>query len=781
MSKATDMVPVLDIDGGVRFLEPKEMVAAWRKAVGHIAERDLPQDLHPTSMRGRRYEMFRPRKDVPLSAMLEDENDRTGCGHMVILPGYGKEKYPFLSIDHLVAASIDYLNEVISAYRNQGRTLFGAELEAAGGDGASLDESGLFAYIRRHGLPMSTLSPRVLAQRVARQRARAAEKARERAKDDINVSQVVKSGPGDASKISVVSALGSDGASAVGGALIVRSVAGTLAEIMHRGRFKAVIARQFDPLKGAVNWARDHLLKDEPKFLDVVNSLWEHLIKLEEIYGGALPRVIEFLHSQYPNVSEEERLSAAVAVLNEQMAEILYILSIWIDSFAQQRDGMYKQLLYLVFTVEEAYYLNRTGDVTGEGDPKIKDAIKNTALNIGDVFMARFSDQGPATIPGGRGPVGAHALEVPHDESDVLVLYLPLYMHEFRHDFFNDVEGLADESTAVVVEAIQKAHKAGKFKFKNKHIVIGADDTKGKKGQAVETIMLCTQVFGQTHSETDADQAGGVLLTGPAYLYSMLATFSAFQMRGQNPMSVNRMLRHRSYFAIGEKNALVFEPHMPDYIRAHMVADGLESIDCKLQADACRKPIDQAAGLPLPEFIIWRNVDPKSPFQFEIRIPVSDLRQVSPVVVDAIMNTPLQSLGGVSMRQLFNWTKKRQEKVEALVASLMAGKSTIPWDMGDFYAIYVAAAAITAVWRLTEQGHQPMIAAGMVEHYAREMMDQIMAKHPHHTRTQAPALATTDDAVAPGVGSGGSGDKAAPTVVPPASDTAPVKDGGAGK
>src|SRR5262249_6002293 len=153
---------------------------------------------------------------------------------------------------------------------------------------------------------------------------------------------------------------------------------------------------------------------------------------------------------------------------------------------------------------------------------------------------ARFSEHDPATIPAGRGPVGAHAVEVPHYFRPVLVQQAPLFAHEFRHDLYEDVEGLKDNSIEAVVNALKAADRAGKFKFTSPTISLGK--------QKIKTIDLLVQVCAQTLSETDADVAGGILLTGEAFVYCMLSTFAAFNMRGQSPFGVNRLLRHYSVF-----------------------------------------------------------------------------------------------------------------------------------------------------------------------------------------------------------------------------------------
>lgn len=630
----------------------------------------------------------------------EGEHTSSCCRrHAVVLPGYGHPEYPFPTTDELVSRAIAYFNALARDYETAAAKGGIVVTDEALGD----DDGELFlAYVRR------SLASRPVNVEQWQRRRRMREQARAQASRGVKaislpkvpVNALIPEGDG----VTMTESAGP----------VLRIAAGTLAKIMHDGRFMAVIARQFDPFKGACNWA----LKNMPeKFHAPAASLREHLLKLEEIYAESLPRVIMFLAAQYPQASEEELLDAAVSVLNEQLMEILYVLGIWTDSFAQRMYGFYPQLDYVHFNVEQANHLFHNGDL--ESDTEV--GVKNRAFHVNDCFMARFSDQGPATIPGGRGPVGAHAIEVPFDEAEVIVIYSPLYLHEFRHDFYNDVDGLADQMTEAVVTAIQRANAEGKFKF--------TADTLSLGNQKVRMIEMITQVFAQTLSETDADVAGGIALNGEAFMYSMLATFSAFNLRGQSAFDANRMLRHGSYYAIGQQGELAFEPHMPDYMRAYVVAAALDAIGFAAEAKECRRLADQAAGIPLPKFIVWRNMDPKSKFKFEIKVPVADLAQVAPVVVDAIFNTPLAALGGKSTAQLVNWNRHRQDKVDALVRNLMEGKSDIPWEMGDFWAPYVGAAAIKAAWALWKDGrYAPQTSAYFVEKNARKMMDQVRTR-----------------------------------------------------
>jgi hypothetical protein len=654
---------------------------------------------------------------IRIDSQTDDDSscpDPSGdCGHRhsKVVPGYGKKEFPFPSTDELVRAAIAYFNALAREYEKRGQRL------VIGGDGASATDG-----MREDFLDYVHRSVNKLARTPFNRgmRRRMIDRAWEHAKRSSNEEMQAISLPKSVSSRLIPTITGEFDESSGN---VLRVMAGTLAEILEDGRFLAVIARQFDPLKGSVNWALGRnaggKFNTEPKFHPVATSLKMHLDKIEDIYTEALPRVLQFLAAQYSKASEQELLDAAVSVLNEQLAEILYVLSIWTDSFAQRRDGMYDELEHYQFLLEHCLSM-----VLSRG-------AKTHVFHLDDVFMPRFSDQDPATIPAGRGPVGAHAVEVPHYFRPVLIQEGPIFAHEFRHDVYEDVEGLKDSSIEAVISALKAADKAGKFKFTNTHLQLGK--------QKVKTIDLLVQIYAQTLSETDADIAGGILLTGESYVYCMLSTFGAFNIRGVSPFGANRMLRHSSVFAVTEEGELGFEPHMPDYIRAIICAAALENIGFHAEAKECKRLARQAAGRPVPEFIVWRNYDPDSKFKFEIKVPVADLEQAAPVVVDAIINAPLPALGGLRNCDLVNWNRHRQAKVDALVHNLLNGKTDIPWEMGDFTPTYGVAAAAKAGWALVKDGSvAPKLALLEVERSSRVMMHAIRA-HIEAKRAQQPA------------------------------------------
>ncbi len=626
----------------------------------------------------------------------DGENDGPGCRrHIVRLPGAGRQKFPIPTPEEVINDCREYIQEVARVQRQRAK----AAQTKARKTRKPRKGSGIMQALQRRALyTLESMAPRFAKRMPTSLR-----------QSMSGIYQRMAS-PADAASVQPrkLIPIVDEVAGFRKGDPTLWAAAGGLAEEMHDGRFEHHIAEVFDPHIGAIDWARTNLAA---KYQQTVESLAEHFRELVSLYRKSLPGVMHSVAAQDPDAPEDQVIDVSVTVINRKLAEILYILSIWTDSFVQQRDGKYRQLMHVIFTLEQSFRLFTPPHA------------KTQTMHVGDVFMARFGANGPATIPGARGPVGAHAIEVPHDEREIIALMLPVYLHEFRHDYFADVENLPEEMAKAVLDAIDRADKAGRFKFKSKMLKLG--------GQDVPALALMKQIAVQTLSETDADVAGGMLLSGPAFLYSLIATFSAFNSKGQSIFNVNNLLRARNRFAVTEDNDLVFAPHMPDYPRAYFAAAVLDISKRKSETDTttspegdeCRRLADQASGDPIPKMVTWTNADGKSKFKFKIEVPFSDLVQLAPVVASAIMHSKLDCLGGMSTAEFVNWNDMRQGKVERLAKLLMDGTSEIPSDMGDVFATYVAAAAITAYWGLCKVGMQPRRAIARVEKAARKMLD----------------------------------------------------------
>jgi len=487
---------------------------------------------------------------------------------------------------------------------------------------------------------------------------------------------------------------------------------------MDEGKYDAIVADRFDDHADKVAWAKEVVAKLKPRYLPAIESLEQQLAKLRVLYLETLPRVLAVLVAQNPEVPESRLLQAAISKLDEELAQIIGVLRIWTDAFGQLRSGNYKQLEAVVFAVEQAFRLFEGMDPSIKLGPEIKERLKTSKFHVGNVFVARFSANGPATLPGTRGPIGAHAIEVPHDERSIITLMLVLYMHEFRHDIFADVEGLGNELTMVVAKAIADAAEKQEIKF--------TQDTVRVERSELPTASVMVKLFADTIGEVDADISGGILLSGPAYLYNMLSTFSAFNSKPEGVFRNPRLLRAGSYFGIRQlesgQKTIQFWPHPPDYIRAYIVAAALDEIGFPEEAKQCRLLADQAVG-EVPEYIYWRSDNPKS--KTVIKIPVADLKTVAPVVAKALIRTPLAALGGLATVDIINWTPRRQMKVDRLVENLMNGSSELPADIGDVHATYVAAAASLAYWKLVKAGVPALRATHFVERNALAMLDAV--------------------------------------------------------
>ena len=612
---------------------------------------------------------------------------------LIALPGAGRPKFPLPSVEQLIAVCVQHINQRAAEQRAAAQAQAAAKTAGrkkageAKPEGKSEETQGINEILGGTLPPIQNVVPTVLS------------------------------------------------ASANGSTLW--AAAGGMADMMYDGRFEAHLANIFDEPQGVEEWARKHMPAKFQKTVESLRFHWEEIYKLfvgdrdlrRNQIGGALPAVMHAVQANFPGASEDEVIEAAVRVVCNALQQIMNILQLWDSSFKQQRDGKYSELLYVTNTLEQCFQL-----FTADG-------IKTMVMHVGDVFMPRYSEGGPATRPGSRGPLNSHLVDVPYYMRRTLVINMPIFTHEFRHDIYADIPGLPDQMAKAIIEAIQK--NKDKFKFTSDTISLG--------GQKVSTLDLITQIYVQTLSETDADIAGGVLLTGRAFMTSMIVVFSALNTMGTSIFNANATLRSSSRYGIDDSSGqpeLVVAPHMPDFARAHVGAAALDVLGFKDHANEIRALADQAGGESRPKFITWSNSDPNDKrFKFKIQVPFEDLIQVAYTVAHAIIHTKLECLGNRSTGELVYFDSHKQEKVDRLTALLLAGQSDVPADMGDVYATYVCAAAITAYWQMTKSGVQPRRAADQVETLSRKMMDEVHRRWLEAEKAKADAAAQIAAAV----------------------------------
>jgi hypothetical protein len=470
----------------------------------------------------------------------------------------------------------------------------------------------------------------------------------------------------------------------------------------------------------------------DSKYQTAIESLDEHLAKLQEIYRDSIPRVMATIAAQHPELPEDELRSVTVQVLDQQeeLAQILYVLGRWTDAFGQLRDGLHEQLQAVVLVVEEAFNLFFTGDIEGAQNKADKALFKSTNFLIGNVFLAHAGIEGPATIPGSHGPIGAHLILVPQDEVSVIMLMMVLYLHEFRHDVFADVEGLVKEEADAVKRSIKEAYDSGNIKLSNEKIKIGS--------WSGRTIDVICQLFLDNLGEIDADLVGGIQMSGVAFALNMILVFSAFNSKPSGSAIRNpQLLNVDGSYDTSKEGVLQFEAHPPDYLRLYINAAALELMGFADQAAEIRGLADEAVGKHKPQVVNWFFEETKR--KQPISIAWSDLLQVVPIVAKAILMTPFKALNGKSNHDVVAWTPKREAKVQALEDALVAGTSQITVQ-GDVYASYVAAAATRAFWRVIREGKAH---AGEAPARINELALQMLAEAQKRLTEKQAALKTT--------------------------------------
>lgn len=605
------------------------------------------------------------------------------CSHIVIIPGCGDTNYQFKTVD-----------ETVSSVQRRFKEKFGKiektennDIRTGTRDPGNIETDGRGRVVSRRAGSLSSLT--MLQDQVHRAKALRGRAGKEAAGMLLNEN------------------------TGVDGTLWVASHG--VWQKFDDGRFDAIVLQRFGPLMGPLNQARKNA---EPKYQPVVESLDAQLNKLRTIYKSSIPRLVSWLSAQNPRVSEEQLLKAVMETLDEEMSEILYVLSIYTDAFAQHFSGLYPQLQAVTDCLEDGFRLFETGDLLGSTGCRPK--LKCVKFKTGNVFVVRLGFDGPATIPA-RGPIGAHAVEVPANESSIITIMLVLYLHELRHDLFADVEGLSEELAEVVAKAIKHAAEKGEFSFTELEIKIGRSK--------VSIVDLFVKLFSDSIGEIDADISGGILMSGWAYLLNMLMTFVALNCRNTGVFKSKKHFEAEGEYVLTSQPdgsvALDFEEHPPDYVRAYLSSFALQMLGFAHEAEYCRKRADQSVGFKIPQHIIWTDGARKSKMQVKIRW--ADLIQVLPVVAHAIMFSPLKSLGGLKQVDVVNWTRHREKKVQTLAKLLAAGKSDLPPGLGDIYTTYIAAAATHAYWNLSKGGVLPHPAMERVESAALEMIAKLRA------------------------------------------------------
>lgn len=490
-------------------------------------------------------------------------------------------------------------------------------------------------------------------------------------------------------------------------------------ELMMSRQFDGIIEQRFGNIYGAVHWAKHHM---PAKYQPAAQSLFNQLKALKDRYREALPQVVHQLIQQNPEVPVPTLLQHAVRLLDEQLAQILFILNVYADSFGQHRDERYSAELEAVsFFYEQAFLLFQRvdpADVTDADDESVEPQLELSSFHVGDVFLSRFTGMGLSTIPGSKGPIGAHALQVPYDMQDVLTLMLPLFAHEFRHNIFYDVPGMEEELTEALKDAIIDGVKSGEIKLVNDTIKLGESE--------IDAAELLAKMVVDSKGEIDADLCGGLLLSGPAFLYAMIMSFPAMMIRGSKVSEATKLLRTSSVYELIDQEdgskALRFEPHPPDYIRTHIVGAALKEMGFSAEADQLSELADVAVG-EVPEFITWTHAEEE--VDMTISIPVADIQAAAPVIARTLISKKLKSLGDRATSDLINWTPRREEKVQALADQLVAGKADIPESVGSVYATYIGSAAIIAYWKKVNDGADAVEAAKQVNRTAMRMMKNL--------------------------------------------------------
>ncbi|MBU6454128.1 MAG: hypothetical protein KGS72_20275 [Cyanobacteria bacterium REEB67] len=510
-----------------------------------------------------------------------------------------------------------------------------------------------------------------------------------------------------------------------------------LQTLMMNRQFDGFVEQRFGDMVSVAAWGVKYM---PTKKLTAVKSLATQLDRLIASYQKTLPKLTADLAKRNPKAPLVAVMNKAVELLDQELARIIYVLEIYIESIKQVRDGRFTAALDATEVFfEDAFTLYTTGDLHCGNSAAAQ--LPTSTYKVGDVFMPRVTSSGLATIPGARGPIGANALQLPFEMLDCLMLVLPLLGHEARHNVYHDITGLEQELLDVVEEAIRDAHTAGLIKFEKEDMQLGE--------QTVKTIDLVVKLFCDWLSEIDADVVGGVLFSGTSFGGNMVMSFPAMMVRDGRVSDKVKLIRTESRFDLVQQKdgnvALVFEEHPVDYIRIYIVAAALEEVGFPAEATKLRQLADFAVGDELPKEIVYKEASGQS--DLVVKFATADLLAVAATLVKAIIRKPLKAQLGKSCGDLVMWDKKRQGKVDTLAGLLAVGKSDLPTDMGSIYATYVGAAASQAYLDLIRKGVVDSVtAAKTVNEAALKMIGGLRALSSNQCPVPAPVAPAAEPA-----------------------------------
>lgn len=434
------------------------------------------------------------------------------------------------------------------------------------------------------------------------------------------------------------------------------------------------------------------------KYQPVVDEGNRQIPRIKERFDEALPQLEIALAQRNPAATPEQVLKAAVQMLLQQLAPFLFVFQMYSEAFNQMMDGINKkQLAVMDFIFRTSFLLFNGLDPAKDDDSTVQPKLPLKSFKIGDVYMYNFTGSGLSIVPGARGMLGVHVLNVPFEFRDVLMLTAALAGgHEFWHPLLPDIDGFEDELVATIADTLRAKHASGDLKL--------SAATYDVAGNPVSAIDLLIKINTDQRGEQAADLMGGGLLYGPEFTYSGLVNFPAMMVRHKAVREVGRLLRTESYFRLEQGDDpstldLVFGEHPIDVARFRQNAKAMAMLGFTTEAAELEALVHFAAG-GMPSELTWHLQSEDVKNKVEIKIPYADINAAADIVTEIMLFHKFKALGGRSMTDMVRWTQKSQDKAIAVADALCAGSSVVPTNSGTVRATHVVSGAMMAYRRL---------------------------------------------------------------------------------
>jgi hypothetical protein len=277
-------------------------------------------------------------------------------------------------------------------------------------------------------------------------------------------------------------------------------------------------------------------------------------------------------------------------------------------------------------------------------------------------------------------------INLPHAAFDNVWQWLAL-PHETGHDFFASVDGLEDELTKALSDAMKAAVNAGNIVVNSINVNLqayGIPHTISYSGAE-----LLAKIWAGWANESQADLVGLLSCGGAA----LVALQQIIEFDAVAPWLLGQTASGIEDFP---------EEHPTSYVRNALNLEMLKLLDGGVHAALAAEIESRFVALrPTATHAVWKLQTVEV-----ARVHLAEMLKSAKIAADVLVNRPMAALGGKSYAQVATFTAADQALVEKLVAPLLAGDPTFAQEPGA-EARHALAATMFAFEK--DRAHAPLV------------------------------------------------------------------------